>query len=126
MTVFVSFVARLLKVTFAPGMTAPVASVTLPIIEPVACAITAVLAVIPLTAVYSPLVDLVVSGIEAVLAVLPVTAVSTRLRGSISGNPHHARVVLNKTTWRHETPQGAYRAQWNGICNEIGLPQAKL
>ena len=88
--------------------------------------LTAVLAVIPLTAIYSPLVDIVVSGIEAVLAVLPVASVSTKLRVALASNPHHGRVVLNKTTWLHHTPQGAYKAQWNGICKQIGLPQAEM
>lgn len=89
-------------------------------------AVTAVLAVIPLTAVYSPLVDIIVAGIEAVLAVLPMTPAVTRLRGTISTNPHHGRIILNKTSLRHETPQGAYKAQWNGICKQIGLPQAEF
>lgn len=88
--------------------------------------VTAVLAVIPFTAVYSPLVDIVVAGIEAVLAVLPITPAVTKLRGAISTNPHHGRIVLNKTNLRHETPQGAYKAQWNGICKQIGLPQAEF
>jgi hypothetical protein len=88
--------------------------------------VTAVLAVIPLTAVYSPLVDIVVAGIEAVLAVLPVTPSVTKLRGALDKNPHHGRIVLNKKSLRHETPQGAYKAQWNGMCKEIGLPQAEF
>jgi hypothetical protein len=88
--------------------------------------ITAVLAVIPLTAVYSPLIDLIVSGIEAVLAVLPISASVTRLRGSLSNNPHHGRVMLNKPNLWHETPQGSYKAQWNSICRQIGLSQAEL
>ena len=88
--------------------------------------ITAVLAVIPLTAVFSPLVDIVVAGIEAVLAVIPVTPAVTKLRGTISTNPHHGRVVLRKPSLLHETPQGAYKAQWNGTCKQIGLPQAEL
>lgn len=88
--------------------------------------ITDVLAVIPLTAVFSPLVDLIVSGIEAVLAVIPVTPAVTNMRASLSTNPHHGRMVLNKPSWKHETPQGAYKAQWNGTCKQIGLPQAEL
>jgi hypothetical protein len=88
--------------------------------------VTAVLAAIPLTAVYSPLVDIIVAGIEAVLSVIPVTPAVTRLRGVISSNPHYGRIVLNKPNWRHETPQGAYKAQWNGLCKQIGLPQAEL
>lgn len=88
--------------------------------------VTAVLAVIPLTAVFSPLVDIIVTGIEAVLAVLPITPSVTKLRGALSANPHHGRIALNKTNWKHETPQGAYKAQWNGICKQIGLPQAEM
>lgn len=88
--------------------------------------VTAVLAVIPLTAVFSPLIDIIVSGIEAVLAVLPVASVSTKLRVALASNPHHGRVILNKPGLFHETPQGAYKAQWNGIAKQIGLPQAEL
>lgn len=88
--------------------------------------VTAVLAVIPFTALYSPLVDIVVAGIEAVLAVLPVAPATTKFRVTLSANPHHGRIVLNKPSLRHETPQGAYRAQWNGICKQIGLPQAEM
>ena len=88
--------------------------------------VTDVLAMIPLTALYSPLVDIVVAGIEAVLAVLPVGVALPKLRAAISNNPHHGRVVLNKTSLRHETPQGAYKAQWNDICKQIGLPQSEM
>jgi len=88
--------------------------------------VVAVLAVIPLTAVFSPLVDIIVSGVEAVLSVLPIAAVSTKLRVAVATNPHHGRIALNKPSLFHETPSGAYKHQWNGICDQIGLPQAKF
>jgi len=99
---------------------------TVAVIDDALNTLTAVLAVIPLTAIYSPLVDIVVAGIEAVLAVLPVATGSAKLRAAISSNPHHGRIVLNKKSLRHETPQGAYKSQWNGLCKQIGLPQAEM
>ena len=96
------------------------------ILEDALNSIEVVLAVIPLTAVFSPLIDIIVSGIEAVIAVIPVNPSVIKLRASLSTNPHHNRIPLRKPSLWHETPSGAFKAQYNSMAKEIGLPQAQI
>lgn len=82
-----------------------------------------VLAVIPVTAAYSPLVDILVAAIESVFAVLGYTPVTTK---KLVANAHKGKTSLRKPG-RFQSPQGAYKQQWNDVVNGTpALAAAKL
>ena len=93
--------------------------------------ISAVLAVIPVTAVYAPLVAILVAGIEACLALIPQPAPTTTVTPAIQArakraqSPYFGMASLNRPN-RFETPQGAYKRQFNAEATALNLRAATI
>jgi hypothetical protein len=115
-----------LQATVATWTTGTPAAIVLDILD----SIEAVLGAIPLTAIYSPLIDLIVTAIEAIVNYYaqnsPASVVKLmQKRLSAPRNPRIGRVAL-KTPHVLQSPQGAWKQQYNDAAVGIGLPQLKV